>query len=174
MLSRQNGLAPRRVLSIIERGHEQRSGRYPKDARGDERCRAGGYYIAIEDLPTSPTQFNAPYQHGTDTWAADGDFNDFVYTVEGVVCQGGGQLCTVAGQQGICATGVTDCVNSNSTAAPACNQVFRPQPENATASTMIVTASLMTEAISAPPVNMLPRQLHCSLRNDRRVCLPKW
>ena len=50
----------------------------------------GRYYIVKSyDLTT---QLTPPYQHGTDTWAADGDFNDFVYTVEGVVCQGGGQL----------------------------------------------------------------------------------
>jgi MYXO-CTERM domain-containing protein len=91
----------------------------------------GRFYIAIEDLPTSAAQFNPPVPGKG--WQADGDFNDFVYTVEGVVCQGGGQLCTVPGQQGICATGVTDCVNSGSNATPACNAVFTPQPEKCNA-----------------------------------------
>lgn len=93
----------------------------------------GRFYIAIEDLPTSPTAFAAPYSHAGAIWNADGDFNDFVYTVEGVVCQGGGQLCTVPGQQGICATGVTSCVDSTSTAAPTCDPVFKPQVETCNA-----------------------------------------
>ncbi len=98
----------------------------------------GRFYVAIEDLPTSATNFIAPYCHkntgGTcDYWTADGDFNDFVYSVEGVVCSGGGQLCTVPGQQGICATGVTSCVDSGSTAQPACNAVFQPLPEKCNA-----------------------------------------
>ena len=98
----------------------------------------GRFYVAIEDLPTSVTNFIAPYCHknsgGTcDYWTADGDFNDFVYTVEGVVCSGGGQFCTVPGQQGICATGVTSCADSNSTAPPACDQVFQAQPEKCNA-----------------------------------------
>ncbi len=93
----------------------------------------GRFYVAIEDLPTSPTQFAAPYKHGTDTWTADGDFNDFVYTVEGVVCQGGGQLCSVPGRQGLCATGVTSCVDPNSGAQPTCDPVFNPLPETCNA-----------------------------------------
>ena len=93
----------------------------------------GRFYVAIEDLPTSPTQFAAPYQHGTDTWTADGDFNDFVYTVEGVVCQGGGQLCSVPGKQGLCAIGVTSCVDSNSSATPSCDAIFQPQTETCNA-----------------------------------------
>lgn len=87
----------------------------------------GRFYIAIEDLPTSTAQFNPPVPGKG--WTADGDFNDFVYTVEGVVCTGGGQLCTVPGTQGICAIGVTGCVASNSNTQPPCNQVFQPQPE---------------------------------------------
>jgi len=90
----------------------------------------GRFYIAVEDLPTSATQFNAPTSK---SWQADGDFNDFVYTVEGVVCQGGGQLCTVPGKTGLCATGVTSCVDSTSTAAPTCDPVFTSQPETCNA-----------------------------------------
>lgn len=97
----------------------------------------GKFYIGMEDLPTSEKQFDAPYVHKDDsgqtiTWNADGDFNDFVYTVEGVVCQGGGQLCTVPGQQGICATGVTSCVtDANKTAS--CDPVFKPLKETCNA-----------------------------------------
>jgi MYXO-CTERM domain-containing protein len=93
----------------------------------------GRFYVAIEDLPTSPAAFAAPYIHAGATWNADGDFNDFVYTVEGVVCKGGGQLCTVPNEQGICATGVTSCVDSTSTATPSCTPVFKPQAETCNA-----------------------------------------
>jgi hypothetical protein len=96
----------------------------------------GRFYIAMEDLPTSTSQFDAPYVHKTTsgdvTWNADGDFNDFVYIVEGVVCQGGGQLCTVPGQQGVCATGVTSCV-TDSNKTPSCDPVFKPLTETCNA-----------------------------------------
>ena len=94
----------------------------------------GRFYIAVEDLPTSAAQFDAPYVHKDTssgqnvTWNADGDFNDFVYIVEGVVCQGGGQLCTVPNQQGICATGVTACSTDPNGDHP-CDAVFKPQTE---------------------------------------------
>ncbi len=92
----------------------------------------GRFYVAVEDLPTSAARFDAPYINhttaGDESWYADGDFNDFVYIVEGVVCQGGGQLCTVPGQQGICATGVTSCV-TDSKQTPTCDPVFKPQTE---------------------------------------------
>jgi MYXO-CTERM domain-containing protein len=93
----------------------------------------GRFYIGIEDLPTSATRFAEPYKHGTETWTADGDFNDFVYTVEGIVCQGGGQLCSVPGRQGLCATGVTSCVDPNSGVQPTCDPVFNPLPETCNA-----------------------------------------
>ena len=96
----------------------------------------GRFYIGMEDLPTSPARFDAPYVHKTTsgdvTWNADGDFNDFVYMVEGVVCQGGGQLCTVPGKQGICATGVTSCV-TDANQTPSCDPVFTPHPETCNA-----------------------------------------
>ncbi len=98
----------------------------------------GLFYVAVEDLPTSPERFDASWTHkdvssGKDlVWNADGDFNDFVYTVEGVVCQGGGQLCTVPNQQGICATGVTSCV-TDANQTPSCDPVFTPQKETCNA-----------------------------------------
>jgi|GEM_PF-899328 len=96
----------------------------------------GRFYVAVEDLPTSTARFDAPYINhttaGDETWYADGDFNDFVYIVEGVVCQGGGQLCTVPGRQGICATGVTSCV-TDTTQTPTCDPVFQPNTETCNA-----------------------------------------
>ena len=79
----------------------------------DSKVEPGRFYVAFEDLPTSSLQFDAPYVHHTTSgdvnWYADGDFNDFVYEVEGVVCDGSGRLCDVPGAQGQCAIGVTGC-----------------------------------------------------------------
>jgi MYXO-CTERM domain-containing protein len=58
---------------------------------------AGGYYLAFEDNNVTASSF-----------ANDGDFNDDVFLVTGLSCQGGGKLCQT-GQPGICADGVTEC-----------------------------------------------------------------
>ena len=39
----------------------------------------------------------------------DGDFNDFVYFISGLTCEGGGQPCQVPDLVGACAAGVTAC-----------------------------------------------------------------
>jgi len=57
------------------------------------------YYMAFEDLPVNPTGFLANN---------DGDFNDFVFYITGLVCAGGGAPCDT-GLQGACAIGKTDC-----------------------------------------------------------------
>ena len=86
----------------------------------------GIYYIAFEDLPTSTASFSPlltelkatyPTMKQPDGWdgSNDGDFNDFVYQVKGVLCEGGGQPCVptnpATGQpwQGACSIGVTAC-----------------------------------------------------------------
>jgi MYXO-CTERM domain-containing protein len=85
------------------------------------------YYLAFEDLPTSPTQFD-PLQTAAAGWTArnDGDFNDFVFFVTGVSCAGGGEACEVPGQQGACAAGRTDCVTGGTAT---CRQVVSGSPE---------------------------------------------
>ena len=45
------------------------------------------FYIAFEDLPA--TNF------GPNQGQNDGDFNDFVYLISGLTCEGGGQPCAV-------------------------------------------------------------------------------
>ncbi len=64
------------------------------------------YYIAFEDLPMDPTGWN---KNG-----CDGDFNDFVFYVTGLDCEGGGVDCPT-GMPGICADGTTQCSNGGMT-----------------------------------------------------------
>jgi MYXO-CTERM domain-containing protein len=61
------------------------------------------YYVCFEDGPTSSTG-----------WSNDGDFNDDVYFITGISCQGGGQPCDT-GKPGICAAGLTQCSANGTT-----------------------------------------------------------
>lgn len=87
----------------------------------------GSYYIAFEDMPTAPGSFTPTLGSvlpGTPsglknpgewaTWTNDGDFNDFVFKVDGILCIGGGLPCTPtdatgAALKGACSLGVTAC-----------------------------------------------------------------
>lgn len=69
------------------------------------------YYIAYEDLPMLPSDWKST-QNGT---GCDGDFNDFVFYVTGLDCEGGGKPCTVPSAMGICADGTTQCSNGGLT-----------------------------------------------------------
>jgi hypothetical protein len=60
------------------------------------------YYIGFEDLPLSPMTWRG-FNNGV-----DGDFNDFVYKITGVSCEGGGKPCET-GMPGVCASGTTQC-----------------------------------------------------------------
>jgi len=55
------------------------------------------YYFLFEEFPTTPTDFGN-----------DGDFNDQVFLVTGVTCDGGEQPCDT-GQPGVCQAGTTRC-----------------------------------------------------------------
>jgi MYXO-CTERM domain-containing protein len=61
------------------------------------------YYIAFEDVAMSPDSFAGP-----GPFHNDGDFNDFVYFVEGITCDGGGVPCDT-GMLGVCGPGLTEC-----------------------------------------------------------------
>ena len=87
------------------------------------KSRPGVFYVAFEDLPSSPTEFNPPTGQG---WVADGDFNDFVYMVEGILCEGGGQICDTR-QPGKCGIGVTECTVDGTPGA--CTPRFQPEQE---------------------------------------------
>ena len=75
------------------------------------------YYMAFEDLPVSPTSFLANN---------DGDFNDFVFYITGIVCSGGGEPCDT-GQPGACAIGKTDCSENGEPGQ--CRPVVHPTAE---------------------------------------------
>ncbi len=57
------------------------------------------YYLAFEDWEGADDR----------SWQGnDGDFNDKVFRIDGVICQGGGETCDT-GMMGVCARGVTEC-----------------------------------------------------------------
>jgi MYXO-CTERM domain-containing protein len=106
----------------------------------------GSYYIAFEDMPTSPESFTPALSdvksafpqmtnknNGWESWRNDGDFNDFVYKVDGVQCNGGGQPCTPTdgvgnALQGACSFGVTACAKNPDTQG-VCQQLTQPTAE---------------------------------------------
>ncbi|MES1210116.1 MAG: MopE-related protein, partial [Pseudomonadota bacterium] len=63
-----------------------------------------GYYLAFEDLPVTAATWKGA-NNGN-----DGDFNDFVYYITGLNCEGGGKACET-GMKGLCAAGTTQCTN---------------------------------------------------------------
>ena len=65
-----------------------RSTRYPNS-----------YYLAFEDWENADS---------TSWQGNDGDFNDKVFRIDGVICNGGGEPCDT-GMPGVCAQGVTEC-----------------------------------------------------------------
>ena len=79
-----------------------------------------GYYIAFEDQPTCTASWRG-CNPGSETQALvapngnDGDFNNFVFYVSGIDCEGGGMPCTVPAAMGICADGTTQCSNGGTT-----------------------------------------------------------
>jgi|GEM_PF-691383 len=87
----------------------------------------GAYYVAFEDLPTSDTSFNPGIEVGEERWMADGDFNDFVLRLEGLVCAGGVERCET-GRLGRCSVGVTRCTADGVPAA--CDPVFTAAAES--------------------------------------------
>jgi MYXO-CTERM domain-containing protein len=70
------------------------------------------YYIGFEDLGMSPTDFGGlpgqPYRN-------DGDFNDFVYFLSGLTCDGGGTPCDTK-MPGVCAAGLNECATGTTLA----------------------------------------------------------
>ena len=84
-----------------------------------------GFYMAFEDLPMSAAdwhQTGVPGNQGS----CDGDFNDFVFYVSGIACEGGNQPCST-GLQGACAAGHTDCAVGG--VAGACRPLVQPGQE---------------------------------------------
>jgi MYXO-CTERM domain-containing protein len=74
------------------------------------------FYMAWEDWEGA----------NTTTWFGnDGDFNDKVFAITGVTCDGGGVPC-MTGMPGVCATGITQCVVGG---APTCTATIKPTAE---------------------------------------------
>jgi MYXO-CTERM domain-containing protein len=71
------------------------------------------YYICFEDGSTA-----------SNGWGNDGDFNDDVFFLTGITCEGGGVPCDT-GMPGICAAGLTQCGPNGTT----CQQLNQPMPE---------------------------------------------
>ena len=74
------------------------------------------YYLAFEDWEGANNM----------TWFGnDGDFNDKVFRIDGVICNGGGEPCDTK-MQGVCAQGVTECQVG---AGIICKPQITPTPE---------------------------------------------
>ncbi|MFO0759568.1 MAG: MYXO-CTERM sorting domain-containing protein [Byssovorax sp.] len=63
------------------------------------------YYLAFEDGGFGPNAGD---------FANDGDFNDDVYFVTGIICSGGGQPCDT-GKPGVCGPGISKCKSGGGT-----------------------------------------------------------
>lgn len=92
----------------------------------ESRAFPDSYYIAFEDRPApSQNQGFGPDQNN------DGDFNDFVFYISGVTCEGGGQVCDLSATRpdlkGVCAVGRTGCAATG--VEPPCNPVVEPGVE---------------------------------------------
>lgn len=88
----------------------------------------GSWITSITYISKSlPNTFFLGFEDGgltSSSWSNDGDFNDYVFQFTGLTCQGGGKPCTVPGVQGICSSGVTQCVIGGTTT---CKQVLQPE-----------------------------------------------
>ena len=63
------------------------------------KAHPNSYYLAFEDWEGADQN----------TWQGnDGDFNDKVFKIDGVICDGGGEPCDT-GMPGVCSQGVTEC-----------------------------------------------------------------
>ncbi len=81
------------------------------------------FYVGFEDLPTAPDNFALPTV--PDEYNNDGDFNDFVYFIEGITCEGGGQPCLTSAE-GACGFGLTECLPDGTVV---CVGQMQPGPE---------------------------------------------
>jgi hypothetical protein len=84
-----------------------------------------GFYLAFEDLPMSAADWRETGKPG-DNARNDGDFNDFVFYITGLGCEGGGEACDT-GLQGACSLGRTDCAAEGQMGM--CRPIIQPGAE---------------------------------------------
>ena len=84
-----------------------------------------GFYMAFEDLPMSAEDWHKTGVQGNMA-TNDGDFNDFVFYVTGLGCEGGGDSCDT-GLLGACSLGRTDCAAEGQTGM--CRPIIQPGDE---------------------------------------------
>src|SRR5690606_9566418 len=84
-----------------------------------------GFYLAFEDLPMSAEDWHKTGVPGNMA-TNDGDFNDFVFYVTGLGCEGGGDACDT-GLLGACSLGRTDCAAQGQTGM--CRPIIQPGAE---------------------------------------------
>lgn len=78
----------------------------------------GGFYMAFEDQPMPATDWKMK--------GCDGDFNDLVFYVSGLTCEGGNKPCDTK-LLGACSVGRTDCAANGE--ASICRPVIKPGAE---------------------------------------------
>jgi hypothetical protein len=113
------------------------------------------YYIGFEDLPFGTTA-------ATGLASIDGDFNDFVYYVSGVSCDGGGAPCDT-GMPGICKDGLKECVTGGQLV---CKPNLKPSTE--VCDGLDNDCDGMTDNMAAGGPALCPGKFVC----DRGVCVP--
>jgi MYXO-CTERM domain-containing protein len=107
---------------------------YSEDTRNADctGCTMPGYWKMM--LSYQSTQASNEYYMAWEDWEGansttwfgnDGDFNDKVFAISGVTCEGGGVPC-MTNMPGVCATGITQCVVGSS---PACTSTIKPSAE---------------------------------------------
>src|SRR6185437_12370638 len=107
---------------------------YSEDTRNTDctGCTMPGYWKMM--LSYLSTQASNEYYMAWEDWEGansttwfgnDGDFNDKVFAITGVTCDGGGVPCQT-NLHGVCANGITQCVVGGS---PTCTQEIMPSAE---------------------------------------------
>ena len=121
------------------------------------KANPNSYYLAFEDWEGADQN----------SWQGnDGDFNDFVFTISGVTCNGGGEPCDT-GDAGHLRAAASPSAQVRRRRSPASRRSCRP-PRSATTSTTTATAWSTTATACAPGQRRLQQgRLTAKLRRQR-------